>query len=104
MCFIFFYFIEPKCYCAYPLSEQKSNANKTTNEIMCEKNAGLQPSGECDKDEFCAGPNTQDEAMCGKKYLCTNKGRMFSTEITFKLFNLMHYGSWFRLSLLTISI
>ena len=41
---------------------------------MCEKNSGLQPSGECEKDEFCAGPNTLEEAMCGKKYLCTRKG------------------------------
>ena len=46
-----------------------------SNEIMCEKNGGFpQPNGTCDADEYCAGPNTLEDAVCGKKTLCTKKG------------------------------
>ena len=41
---------------------------------MCEKNGGLQPNGQCSEDEYCAGPNTLENSVCGKKLLCTQKG------------------------------
>ena len=41
---------------------------------MCVKNAGLQSNGQCADDEFCAGPSTLEEAICGKTFLCTKKG------------------------------
>ena len=44
------------------------------NEIICEKNGGLQPNGQCGEDEFCSGPNTIEDSVCGKKELCTKKG------------------------------
>ena len=47
---------------------------ESPNEIMCEMSEGLQPSGHCYKDEYCAGPNTLEEAVCGKTLLCTKKG------------------------------
>ena len=45
-----------------------------TNGIMCEQNGGIQPSARCSGDEYCAGPNTLEDAVCGKKDLCTKKG------------------------------
>ena len=69
------YGTEAKCYCIYPLDGQRNETIKdTTNEIMCEKNGGLQPNGKCDDDEYCAGPNTLEDAVCGKKELCTKQG------------------------------
>ena len=65
--------IEAKCYCTYPLSEQKNGTMKSSNEIMCETTGGLQPSGQCEDDEYCAGPNTLEDAVCGKKLLCNKK-------------------------------
>ena len=41
---------------------------------MCEKNGGLQPNGKCSDDEYCAGPNTLENSVCGKKLLCSKKG------------------------------
>ena len=41
---------------------------------MCEKNGGLQPNGQCSDDEYCAGPNSLEDAVCGKRLLCTKKG------------------------------
>ena len=41
---------------------------------MCEINGVLQPSGKCGEAEYCAGPNTPKDAVCGKKQLCTKKG------------------------------
>jgi hypothetical protein len=43
---------------------------------MCEKNGGLQPNGQCTEDEYCAGPTTIKDAVCGKKLLCTKKGAL----------------------------
>ena len=71
-----FHTTEAKCYCAHPLSDQQnSSLISASNEIMCEKNGGFpQRSGECDEDEYCAGPNNLEDAVCGKRKLCTNKG------------------------------
>ena len=87
------YTIEPKCICTYALVEQngtKNNANQKTkirtrtmltknkkqftNEILCEKNGVWLATGNCNEDEYCAGPDTIEDAACGKKELCVNKG------------------------------
>ena len=44
-------------------------------EIVCETSGGLLPADPCDNDEYCAGPNTLEEAACGKTLLCTKKGK-----------------------------
>ena len=70
-----FYTLEAKCYCTHPLLDQQNTSLNASNEIICEKNGGIpQPNGECDADEYCAGPNHLEEAVCGKRKLCTNKG------------------------------
>ena len=71
---LFLYTTEPKCYCTYPLEEQRNTTAKGTNKIMCEKSRGIQPGGRCNEDEYCAGPTTLKDAVCGKKLLCTKKG------------------------------
>lgn len=79
---LFFDAIAPKCYCTYALSEQLNgtlptseiNAQNDLNSIMCEKNGGLQPNGKCADDEYCAGPHTLEDSVCGKRQLCTKKG------------------------------
>ena len=65
---------EAKCYCTYTLGGQRNKLVNDSNEIMCEKNGGLQPDGKCSEDEYCAGPNTLQDAVCGKKDLCTKRG------------------------------
>ena len=45
--------------------------NETLVQIVCETNRGLEASGGCERDEYCAGLNTLDDAVCGKANLCT---------------------------------
>ena len=71
---LYIYETEPKCYCTYTLEKQRNETTNSPNEIMCETHGGLQPSGKCGEDEYCAGPNTPKDAVCGKKQLCTKKG------------------------------
>ena len=52
---------------------------------MCENHGGLQPNGHCAEDEYCAGPNTLEDSVCGKKHLCTKKG---NSEICFPMIHL----------------
>ena len=72
----YFYVIEPRCFCMYTLSGQNDTSINSGNQIMCEKNGGLQPNGQCTEDEYCAGPTTIKDAVCGKKLLCTKKGAL----------------------------
>ena len=41
---------------------------------MCEKNGEQQPNGECSEDEYCAGADNLEDAVCGKRKLCAKKG------------------------------
>ena len=70
----FLYTTEPKCYCIHPLDGQIDPDVKDGNGIMCEMNEGVQPNGYCSNHEYCAGPNTLEDAVCGKKELCNKKG------------------------------
>ena len=72
-------FLEPKCFCVHPLEAQRQSEeyNETLVQIVCETNFGLEPSGGCGRDEYCAGLNTLDDAVCGKINLCTKKGNIY---------------------------
>ena len=62
----------------HPLEAQRQSEvyNETLVQIVCETNRGLEPSGGCGRDEYCAGLNTLDDAVCGKTNLCTKKGKI----------------------------
>ena len=62
----------------HPLEAQRQSEeyNETLVQIVCETNRGLEPSGGCERDEYCAGLNTLDDAVCGKANLCTKKGNV----------------------------
>ena len=84
-----FQFLEPKCFCVHPLEAQRQSEeyNETLVQIVCETNYGLEPSGGCGRDEYCAGLNTLDDAVCGKTNLCTKKGNTY-VELNFCFCNL----------------
>lgn len=44
---------------------------------MCETDRGFELSGGCGRDEYCAGLNSVEDAICGKTNLCTKKGDNF---------------------------
>ena len=44
---------------------------------MCETERGIEVSGGCARDEYCAGLNSFEDAICGKTNLCTKKGENF---------------------------
>ena len=55
----------------------KDIQNGTERNIICEINGGLQISGSCADDEYCAGPSKEEDSICGKDNLCTKKGKHF---------------------------
>ena len=71
--------IEPKCYCSHDLWNQRIGhsqiENGTEAEIICQINGKWQKDGSCGSDEYCAGPNTIEDAICGQSNLCTRKGK-----------------------------
>ena len=55
----------------------KDVQNGTASNIICDINGDLQISGTCADDEYCAGPSSQEDSICGKDDLCTKKGMHF---------------------------
>ena len=66
-----------KCHCAHDLWDQRTGnnvQNGTESDIICEINGDLQVSGSCATDEYCAGPSSTKDSICGKENMCTKKG------------------------------
>ena len=71
--------LEPKCYCSHDLLDQRQGTIKfqdgKESEIVCQINGERTKFGSCGADEYCAGANTIEGAICGTSTLCTKKGR-----------------------------
>ena len=55
-------------------NQRIGQGNDTGTEIFCEIDGQLIENGTCESYEYCAGPNTFEDAICGKSNLCTMKG------------------------------
>ena len=82
----------------HPLEAQRQSEvyNETLVQIVCETNHGLEPSGGCGRDEYCAGLNTLDDAVCGTTNLCTKKGNI-CVEIYFYCLQLFYTKKLYQL-------
>ena len=75
--------IEPKCYCSHDLENQRLNNTENKHEwrqkdgepseIICDINGVRTTIGSCEADEYCAGPTSLKDAICGRSDLCTKK-------------------------------
>ena len=90
--------IEPKCYCSHDLEDQRLNRTENKDEwrqkdgepseIICEINGVRTNVGSCEADEYCAGPNSLKDAICGRSDLCTRKCKICFFHLFYDLISL----------------